>query len=180
MLNLSQNDPRWRDKKMDKSKYTLGTNGCLVTVICDIWSKFYYNPSNREYLRPDEAIFELDLVAVTGDSDPRYVLWSSVKNIGMKFLWRNFNYKPDQIMLDPVTRQERTQMYILKKYMKHPDYGICLRVKTSTGGEHWIAGIGKSVFGFAANNPWNGKRLWRAPKPYPEFDGFAILQKYDT
>lgn len=180
MLNLSQNDPRWKDKKMNKSKYTIGSNGCTCTALCDLWSKFYYRPKQREYLRPDEIVHEIDLVPITGDSDPRYIAWASIKNIGMKFIWRQWGYKANNDMRDPVTNEYITQEECMKKYMKHKDYGVLIRVKTSSGGQHWLAGVSKSIFGFSSNNPWNGVRLWRTPKPYPEIDGFCIVQKFDN
>lgn len=33
MIFYSQNDPRWAAKKLGKSKYTVGTSGCLVTAV---------------------------------------------------------------------------------------------------------------------------------------------------
>ena len=175
MLRLKQNDPRWGNLKIGKSKYTIGTNGCLITSVCMLWSKFHY--TGDDYLTPAEAVKEWEFTAVEGDPDPRYLVWKSINYSGMKFIWRELGWNPEKLITDPVTGEKDLTFNIVKKYMKHPDYGIALKVINSKGEQHWLAGVGKSVFNWAANDPWNGKRLWAAPYPYTRLDGFALISK---
>jgi hypothetical protein len=140
-----------------------------------IWSKFHY--TGGSYLRPDEAVKEWEFTGVKDDPDPRYLIWSSIDDSGMKFKHREFGWSPDKIIEDPVTGESDLTFNIVKKYMKHPDYGIALKVINSKGNQHWLAGVGKSVFNWAANDPWNGKRLWAAPYPYKRLDGWALIFK---
>ena len=66
---------------------------------------------------------------------------------------------------------------ILKKYMGHKDYGIVLQVLNNRGGQHWIAGVGQSVKGWAAHDPWDGGMLWEAPIPYDRITGWTLLAR---
>jgi len=177
MLNLSQRNPLWADTIIGLSASDLGGNGCLITALCDIWSKFYYNPKNKKYLRPDQAVKEWVFTAIAGDSDPRYLVWSSINHSGMKFIWRQNSWKPKEFMVDPVTGEKELMGDLVAKYARHKDYGVVFQVINSKGNQHWIAVISKSFFGWACNDPWNGKRLWMAPYPYKYISGFSLIKK---
>jgi len=174
MLRLNQADPRWGKIKIGKSKFSISSNGCLITALCMIWSKFHY--TGKSFLRPDEAVREWKFTGIAGDTDPRYLVWSSISS-GMKFIWREFGWSPDKIIKDPVTGENDLTFNIVKKYMKHPDYGIVLKVINSKGNQHWVAGVGKSIFGWAGNDPLGAKRLWALPYPYKRLDGWALVKK---
>jgi hypothetical protein len=105
-----------------------------------IESKF----DHLNYTRPDEAARTWVFVAVAGDNDPKYLSWTKTKFKNMDFVWRNFGYSPDLIIDDPITKEKDLQINILKKYTKHPDYGVIFQVLNSKGGQHWIAGVGKA------------------------------------
>jgi hypothetical protein len=177
MLRLSQRDKKWASEKIGKSKSTLGGNGCLITSLCMVLSKFYPERGFTHYYTPLEAARDWKYVAVAGDSDPKYLAWTSINNSGMKFVWRNYGYQPDRLIEDPITKESDIEFNVLKKYMKHPDYGVVLQVINSKGNQHWLAGVGKAVLNWAANDPWYGIRLWFAPLPYRKIAGWALIKK---
>lgn len=178
MIRISQNkDDRWKDLKIGKSKYNIGSNGCLVTALCMILSKFYPERGYKHFYTPAEAVRDWKFTTVPDDDDPRYLVWSSINNSDMEFIWRKYAYQPDKLMIDPVTGEKDLEFEIVKKYASHPDYGIVVQVINSKGNQHWCALEGKSVFGWAANDPWNGVRRWALPFPYKRINGWALVHK---
>ena len=176
MLNLNQKNPLWSDTIIGLSVSNLGGNGCLITALCDIWSKFHYNPKNKKYLRPDQAVKEWVFTAVRDNLDPRYLLWTSINHSGMKFIWRQNSWKPKELMTDPETNEKMLMGDLVAKYARHKDYGVVMRVQTKYG-QHWIACNGRSILGWSGNDPMGGKIRWALPYPYKAIDGFAIIKK---
>jgi hypothetical protein len=179
MLRLSQNkDSRWKDIKIGKSKYTIGTNGCLIVSLCMILSKFYPERGFEHFYTPAEAVRDWKFTGVTGDPDPRYLVWSSINNSGMKFIWRKYNYMPDSFIEDPVTKETDLESNILKKYASSKDYGVVMQVINSKGNQHWVALEWKSLIGWVGNDPWNGAKRWMLPFPYKRIGGWALIKKH--
>lgn len=172
-MRLSQNDPRWKKVLIGQSQSAIGKSGCAITAACMIESKF----DPKDYTRPDTAALTWVFVKVQGDDDPRYLNWVRTHFKHMRFVWRQNGYEPDQKIIDPVTKKKDTQFNILKKYMLHRDYGITLQVSNNGGGQHWLAGVGRAVKGWWANDPWNGLILQEAPIPYARITGWAMFAR---
>jgi hypothetical protein len=142
-----------------------------------IWSKFY--PRGKFY--PDEASKLWKFVRIDRDPQPRYLSWTGTNFDGMEFMWRNWDFIPNQLIKDP--RREDTfirQIHLLKECCSSEDYGVVFKVVTKSGGEHWLAGVGKSVLGWATNDPWDGRRLWKSAgylATYPRIVGWALMKK---
>jgi hypothetical protein len=86
---------------------------------------------------------------------------------GMEFVERVWSYNPEQ--------DEE-----IKKLCKSPLYGVALQVQTRNGGVHWVACSGKSVLGWATNDPWTGRRLWKTVgfgAPYVRVLGWVKFSK---
>ena len=156
MRRLSQRDPRWSEVMIGSSRSTLGLYGCLITALCMIYSKFHpFGPK----INPDAAAkdwsYSVDLV----DWRTNYV--------GMSFVERVHTYVP--------TRDDAQ----IKKYCQSEDYGVVLQVQTGSG-LHWVAAVGKSTLGWATNDPWNGRRLWKTVgfgASYKRVLGWAVMKK---
>jgi len=177
MLRLNQRSKLWGSKTIGASKTTLSKSGCLITSLCMVLSKFFPERGFTHFYTPAEAARDWTYVPVAGDSDPKYLAWTSINKSGMKFVWRNYGYQPDRLIQDPITGSKDLEFNILKKYMKDPDYGVVLQVINSRGNQHWLAGVGKAVFKWAANDPWYGIRLWFAPLPYRKIAGWALVAR---
>lgn len=180
MLNIWQRSPLWKDTPIGKSKDTIGESGCLISALCSTWSKFHYNPKNRKYLRPDEAVKEWEFTSIEGDKDPKYIVWNSINDSGMEFVWREYGYNPTGLMEDPETHLVEVQGDLLKKWLKSSNYGVVFRVQTRSGGEHWLAGWRWSITGKpVCLDPWSKKTLWNPwgfMGTYIKCTGFAVLK----
>ena len=163
MQRYSQQDPAWGDCRIGSSRSRLKDVGCLITALCMVHSKFY--PKNP--ITPDTAAKTWNFVGIPGDKTMKYLDWANTDFYGMEFIHRSWDYIPER---------DNKQ---LKNWMKSKEYGVVFQVLTRGGGQHWVAGVGKSIFGWAANDPWDGKRLWSLPKPYPRITGWALLKRKD-
>lgn len=181
MLRLAQQDPKWGNLNIQDSKYTVGSNGCLITSICMIISKFYPERGFEHFYSPAEAVRDWDFTSVPGDSDPRYLVWNSINESGIKFVWRQYNYQPDRLMFDPVTGEKDLEINILKKYVQSDDYGVVIQVLNSKGGQHWLAAWKWNIFNKpTCFDPWNAKVLWRPfgwLGKYSRMTGWALVRK---
>lgn len=177
MERLSQNDKKWKDIKIGSSKSSIGSNGCLLTSLCMVDSKF--NP--RTHITPDKAVKEWKFVKVQGDGDPKYLDWSHTDFKTMQFVWRNWGYNPEQLMTDPITETLDLEINVLKKLLKSSDYGVVFQVLTKNNTQHWLAGWDWGIFGQpVCFDPWNGKVLYKPTgmlSPYKAFTGFAIMKR---
>ena len=177
MLRLKQGDKKWGKTLIGDSKSKISTNGCLIVSLCMLISKFYPERGFKNYYSPLEASRDWTYISIPEDTDPKYLVWKSINGSGIKFVWRNYGYQPDRMITDPVTGTKDLEFNILKKYMNHPDYGVTLRVLTLRNNQHWLAGVGKSLLGWAANDPYLGIRLWTAPFPYKRITGWALVAR---
>jgi len=60
MMLFSQNDPRWKTKKLGFSNETIGNYGCLITAIGDMWDA---DPLVvNEWLKNNNGFLGLNLV----------------------------------------------------------------------------------------------------------------------
>lgn len=180
MLRLRQGDPRWGNVRIGRSRSTLATNGCLITALTMIWSKFHYGPKNRSYLRPDEAAKNWTFGSVPGDQTLKYLYWNKANFDGMEFVWRNFGYSPTKLMDHPETGLVEVEGNIIKRYLRSEDYGVVFQLQTKLGEEHWVAGVNTSVIGMACNDPIDATRRWRTwgyGSKYPRCTGWAVMKK---
>lgn len=177
MVRTSQRDKRWSDIKIGHSKSTLGTNGCLITSLCMIHSKFF----PKGYTTPDEAAKQWKFVSVQGDSDPKYLDWKNTKFDRMEFVWRNWGYSPDSLMSDPITKTSDIEMNIIKRLLNSDDYGVVFQVLTKNNTQHWLAGWKWGMFGQpVCYDPWNGHILYKPTgflSPYKAITGWAVMKK---
>lgn len=83
-----QCDLRWKDIKLAQTNSTLGTAGCLVTAVANIYNLWKgYNITNPTLLNRD--------LSFTRSGD---LIWSSVeKLLGCKVIFDNNNPRPDQL-----------------------------------------------------------------------------------
>ncbi len=104
MLLISQQDKRWGNVKIGRSKVDLMGNGCTITSLCMISSKFTHPP----YL-PDEGarnwVFDLR----------GRIIWTRTKFRGFEFVWRAYTNNFDQI----------------KQYANDPNKAVILHVNGS-------------------------------------------------
>lgn len=70
---LTQNDPRWKDVKIGKSKYTIGEAGCVLTSLCNVAN--IYGPA---WWTPDDL--NKRLTAIDGYDDG-CVRWNAAAKI---------------------------------------------------------------------------------------------------
>lgn len=71
---LSQKDPRWANDRINNTKYTLRTDGCLISCLADIAG-----------ITPAEANKRLGFYGALVD-------WNKVGNIGLKLVERQDSY----------------------------------------------------------------------------------------
>lgn len=170
MLRLGQRDPRWGKVIIGKSNSDLAGNGCLITSLCMVWSKFHYGVDNRDYLRPDEAAKTWKFVAVPGDPDPRYLDWIGTEFQGMEFVSRV------RRNVSGFTDADRIQC---REFAKMEDYGVVLNVETPSG-QHWVTVVGGFPGNLACNDPWDATRRWKTygwGTKYPRALGYAIMKR---
>lgn len=175
MKRYNQNDPAYKGMMIGNSHTTIASSGCLICALCDIASKFHQTKG----ITPDKAAKEWTFVSLGVISDKAYLSWKSDFE-DFRFVWRQHHYMARMIIKDPITGKEDTQENILKKYMSFPKYGVVLQVLTKRGGVHWLAGVNKSIFGWAAADPWDGKMLWNCAGPmgrYKTITGWALVEK---
>jgi hypothetical protein len=160
MVRISQNDPRWANTIIGNSSKTISQVGCLIVSLCMLHSKWY--PKN--WIRPNEAAKTWKFTSLPSDPEPKYLDWVNTDFEGMRFIWREWDYDKKK----------------LEKYVKD-GYGCVVRVKTKSGGQHWLAvwwwGIFEQPICF---DPINGHILYKPTgwlSPYAKFDGFAVIQK---
>lgn len=179
MLNLAQQDPRWGNEKIGESKSKISSLGCLLTAICDLHSKFYYK--GDEYLRPDTMAKKCDFVSTSSDPEPHYLVWKSVEQFDLKFVWRQYTWKPKEFMVSPLTNEKVVTIELLKELSRRSDYGVLIQVETKSGGNHWMAMWQWNILGFpTCFDPNKGIVRWKPwgiGGTYVKATGFAIIKK---
>jgi hypothetical protein len=146
MIILSQRNSKWSSVKLGKSQQTVGKVGCVTTDISMGTSYFgtYFDPGVLASKKLEYTSAGL-------------ILWQSVKNIGLKFVWRGYpsNFKQSEI----------------DEALKNPKR-ICLLNVDS--GAHWVLGISRVPFTtkYLVADPWSGSR-----KIYGGVIGYSIIEK---
>lgn len=80
MMLFSQNDPRWKTKKLGFSNETIGNYGCLITAIGDMWDA---DPLVvNEWLKNNNGFLSLNLVS-----------WTKLPG----FIWRGWTYEDSKV-----------------------------------------------------------------------------------
>jgi len=153
----------------------------LICTLIMLISKFYPERGFEHYYSPLEANRDWKFVRIAGDPDPKYLAWKSINKSGVKFIWRNYGYQPDRLILDPVTKKKDLEFNILRKYVNSKKYGVAIQVLTRKGKQHWLACWKWNIFGKpTCYDPWNGRILWRPfgyLASYPRCTGYAIIKK---
>ena len=178
MQRFCQNNPKWKNLKLGNSTTSVGNAGCLLCSLLSVESKFH--PYQHDTV--EKAVKDWVFVKCGDDPEPHYIDWTHTKFKNMEFVWRQYAYLPNMIINDPLTNTADTQENILKKYSMFPDLGAVIQVMTKKGGVHWLALVGKSIWNWAAIDPWDGKMLWSSVGllgKYPKLLGFALLKKKD-
>lgn len=131
MTYLSQRDPRWSDKKLGKSKLTIGRYGCTTTAICMGLSAFGIT------LTPD--VIAADPKSYTSDG---LILWQNLK---LPQGWRL-----------RARIQERNDNAI-QASLKSSNEFVLLQV---SDGAHWVLALNKTLLKNDYNiaDPWFGDK----------------------
>jgi len=170
MIRISQRDERWGDVTIGMTNVKMKTDGCLITSIAMLRTKFF-RADKFPYIRPDEfakgLTFNMNAELIWSKSD--------FEKYGMEFVWRQYNYFPSIHDAD------------LKAYCENPDYGVLVQVLTYKGKKHWITLVGRSAknlwLGWATNDSWDAKRLWKTvgwKGRYVRITGFVVLKKHEV
>jgi len=163
MRRLSQWDPRWYRVTMGNSNVRLGPEGCLVTSICMISSKLY----PKAKIDPNEAAKQWKFTDSSYPYGAGLLLWTESKFKGMNFVERVTSWGP----------QAKEHV---RELLEEDGYGVCIEVQTRKGGRHWVACVGPSIWGWATNDPWTGKRLYKTVgvgTPYKRILGYCVFRK---
>jgi hypothetical protein len=84
---LTQSDLRWRHIKLANTNSTIGSCGCVITAVANIYNLY----KGMEMTNPTILNRDLDFTR-SGD-----LLWASVeRELGCKVIWDNKNPKPEQ------------------------------------------------------------------------------------
>ena len=151
MKRYKQSDPLWAKEKIGKSHLTIGSDGCALTGVAILHSKFYIDPINPSYAA---KMFEY----IQNGRDAGKILWNETVFPGMKFVWRG--YWPEN--------------KLIKEYAQDPDKGIILEVNYN----HWIAVEAWSILKLRVIDPLTGKSSWGLPKGY-RITGYALFEKLE-
>lgn len=87
---FSQRDPRWAQKKLGNSIYTIGSQGCAITSIANLVSYFNYSDS------PDLVN---DKLLKVGGFLGGLVIWNKVPLIYKRLTWVGRYYKYNNIQV---------------------------------------------------------------------------------
>lgn len=148
MNNLSQRDPRWKDKKIGTSNSTIGGYGCTLTCL-----------SMQAGLNPDE--FD-HLMTAVGGFQGDLILWQKIHSA---VPWLNF---PDN------GRHYTYDNDLVKQAIEK--YGSCLvevdfdGITSTPSDRHWVLYIGNQ----RCIDPWTGNEV--ATSKYPIQKGFCIIE----
>ena len=144
---FSQNDPRWKNKRIGNSTCTIGRWGCTISSIATLGTYF------GERKTPDELASKLDFT-----NDGR-ILWQSISRVydKMKFKWRFYTF--DKNLID--------------KSLSDPNTVVLLNVDHNY---HWISALSK-IFGYyRCSDPWTYPAKIRLVKAL-EIGGGCILTR---
>lgn len=156
MRRIKQRDPRWTSVTIGDSHSTVGAQGCLICSLCMLFSDFH----------PYNDLLDPGRMAKAWKFNNNLLDWST-DFWGMEYVERVWSYHPDQ-------DKE------IKKLCNSPLYGVALQVQTRTGGVHWVACENRSILGWATNDPWTGRRLWKTVgfgAPYIRILGWCKFRK---
>jgi hypothetical protein len=168
-------DPRWGSVHIGQSKSDIHHMGCTLTAIADLHSKFYYK--GDKYLRPDEMAKKCTFVPLGDDPEPQYLIWKSIEQFDIKFVWRQYFWRPKDSMVCPLTNAKVITIDLLKELSKRSDYGVLIQLELKNGMNHWVAMESNGILGLVCNDPNGGVRRWTIPYPYKRISGFSIIKK---
>lgn len=153
MLNvvpLSQRDPRWMNRKLGFSNYTIGTHGCTLTSLTML-----LNHLTGKSMTPDEVNDRLK--AVKGFVGA-LIYWKMVPVAfpEVKFIWRNYNYSNTQVA-----------WFV---YGKRTPVLVEVNAAKIGAAKHWVLYVGdrKCV------DPWTGLIIPTATYPAT---GYALFER---
>lgn len=155
MIFFSQNDNRWRNKYLGKSRAKMGAYGCTTTDVSILGTWF------GEVIPPGELADRLEYTY--GNLDDRkngLLIWPSIGKVykRMKFKWRFKGF--DKALID-------------QALLKNPDTVVLLNVDH---GYHWVAALGKTFGQYKCRDPYpypSKTRLYKAS----DIVGGAILER---
>jgi hypothetical protein len=159
MLNvkpLSQRDPRWKDKKLGFSTYSIGSKGCTITCLTMLVN-YVYNFD----LRVDqfnEAMKKVDGFAKDSYGQKSLIIWSKVPIAypKLKWIYRDYNYSNTKVSW---------YVYVHK-------IPVCVEVNAWSIGapKHWVLFCGDRKMA----DPWTG--VIESTAKYP-LTGDALYQR---
>ncbi len=147
-IYISQRDLNWKNKKIGKTKLTIGAYGCLITVLSAMSAWF------GNFFSPDWLAAHLTFTS------RGLLLWDSINSLDdlpFRFVWRHYSYNYDLILYN----------------LQSPDTACILQVD----GKHWVGLVGYSRSrGFIIHDPWDGKRVF-LKKRYQKITGWAEITR---
>ena len=125
---FSQNSPTWKEVKIGRSPWTLGSKGCTTTCVSDA-SSYFQEEKTPDKLSQKGLTYTLDGL----------LLWSSIGRVFKKFEfeWRFYSY--DKKRIDSA--------------YKDPNKVVLLNVAK---GSHWVFLVGRHIpfLGYKISDPF--------------------------
>jgi hypothetical protein len=144
MVYLSQQDPRWVNKKYD-GNYTIGRYGCTITDVA-----MFYDWAFGKAQTPDWIASQLKF-------SNGLLLWNSLSNIGLKFVYRYYSRDDNRIA----------------QALASPVEGCLIEVNHN----HWLFLTGKkTVQGWKVADPWHGDSCY-TNRYQDNITGFCVISK---
>lgn len=170
-MRISQQDPRWSRLLLGPSSLTVGGHGCTTCSISMGIMKLYPRSWQKMKCLPNDLVKKL---AYTDDEHPLgggLIIWGEnkeeFKELGIEFVGRYSTF-------NAIDQEEA------EKAARFKDKFVILEVATRSGGRHWLHCLSRSAFGWACENPWNGKMEWKTVgfgAPYSRVIGYAIFKR---
>lgn len=153
---LSQRDPRWKDKKLGFSTYSIGSKGCTITCLTALVNYVYgYDLGVDQF---NEALKAVDGFGKDANGQKSLVIWAKVPVAypKLKFIYRDYNYNNIKVSW---------YVYIHK-------IPVCVEVNATSIGapKHWVLYLGSQKM----MDPWTG--TIESTSKYPA-TGDALYQK---
>lgn len=150
-MNLfhSQNDPRWKNVTIGKSKSTLGQFGCTLDCLSDASSYF------GEETTPDILAKKLSFLVDK-------VIWSSIGKFFKTFQFKWRFYKYDQNLIDDALLKNKNTVVLLNV----------------NGGKHWVFALGKvPLLGYRCSDPYTFPAKTKYFSPASVVGGAILIRK---
>lgn len=156
---LSQRDPRWANKKLGFSNYTIGSHGCTITSLTMLLNYLGYAETPDTVNNTLKTLGNYDrLKNPKGAFQNALLVWANIQRVypKLKFVWRGLNY--DNV---------KVAWYV---YVKSLPVMVEVNAAKIGAPRHWVLFKGGRI----ANDPWTGKEI--ATNYYP-LTGYGLYDR---